>query len=206
MAGGYSHLHYTVFDWMQVLDVFNSFPVTVEAAAAMGLIDGVKPKIDAVRNITHHTCGQAAAAAQQPSPGVSHQDDVAGRQTSDVAGRQTSEQSTASHPVLPDGDIMLDAVQRYQKGLIHVTTVNDDSSSTEACIYLPFHVYMAVMRLEKARQPKDTANKPGVALIRISGEGQLSRYIGFLHASLSFAHALFVFWLAMHMNSSCRTC
>ncbi|DBB16667.1 TPA: hypothetical protein ACH3X3_014917 [Trebouxia sp. C0006] len=154
----------------QVLDVFNSFPQTVEAAASMGLIDSVKPKIDAVRNITHHTCGQAAAAAQQNSPGVSYQDDVAGRQTSDVAGRQTSEQSTASHLVLPASDIMLAGVERFQKGMIDVTTVNDDTSSTEACIYLPFHAYMIAMDVQKTRQPKDTASKPGVALICITGE------------------------------------
>lgn len=203
VAGSYSHLHQVISDWMQVLDVFNSFPQTVEAAASMGLIDSVKPKIDAVRNITHHTCGQAAAAAQQNSPGVSYQDDVAGRQTSDVAGRQTSEQSTASHLVLPASDIMLAGVERFQKGMIDVTTVNDDTSSTEACIYLPFHAYMIAMDVQKTRQPKDTASKPGVALICITGEGQLS---SFLHASLSFAHALFVFWMAMHMNSRCRTC
>lgn len=64
-AGSYSHLHYSVFDWMQILDVFNSFPLTVEAAAAMGLIDCVKPKLDAIHYITHHTCGQAAAAQPQ---------------------------------------------------------------------------------------------------------------------------------------------
>ncbi len=110
----------------------------------MGLIDGVKPKIDAIRNITHHTCGQAAAA-QQTSSGLSHQDDV--------AGRQTSEHSTESHPVLPAGDqLMLAAAQTFQKGTVPVTTVNDDSSSTEACIYMPFTTYMALVKAE-AYQP-----------------------------------------------------
>ncbi len=161
---------------MQVLDVFNSFPLTVEDAAAMGLIDGVKPKINAIRNITHLTCGQAAAA-QQTSPGMSHQDDV--------AGRQTSEQSAASQPVLPAGDqLMLAAAQRFQKGMIHVTTVNDDSSSTEACGYMPFTAYMALLEAEKACRANDTGNKPGIALIRISGEGQLSCFTGSLHGSL----------------------
>ena len=173
-AGGY-HLHYTVSDGMQILDVFNSFPLTVEDAAAMGLIDGVKPKLDAIHYVTHHSCGQAAAA-QQTSTGVSHQDVV--------AGRQTSEQSTVSHPVLPAGDQMLAAAQRFRKGTVHVTTVNDDSSSTEACTNIPFTANMAAVEDEKACQPKDTGNKPGIALIRISGEGQLPCFTGFLHATL----------------------
>ncbi|KAL0051364.1 hypothetical protein WJX82_006285 [Trebouxia sp. C0006] len=71
----------------QVLDVFNSFPQTVEAAASMGLIDSVKPKIDAVRNITHHTCGQAAAAAQQNSPG-----EIASGSSASVPGKIDSHQ------------------------------------------------------------------------------------------------------------------
>ena len=45
VAGAFSHLHHTISHLMQVLDVFNSFPVSVEAAAAVGLIDGVKPKL-----------------------------------------------------------------------------------------------------------------------------------------------------------------
>ncbi len=126
VAGVYSHFHHIISHLMQVLDVFNSFPVSVEAAAAMGLIDGMKSKIDATRFITHHTCGQAAVP-QQTSPGMPHQDDV--------AGTQTSEQSTASHAVLPAGTQILAAARRFQKGTVHVTTVNDDSSSTEACTF-----------------------------------------------------------------------
>ena len=160
---------------MQVLDLFNSFPLTAEAAAAMGLIDGVKSKIDATHYITHHTCGQAAAA-QQTSPSLPHQDDV--------AGRQTSEQPTASHPVSPAGDQMLAAAQRFQKGTAYVTTVAYDSSSTEACTYMPFTAYMALLEAEKICKAKDKGNKPGIALIRISGEGQLSCFTGSLHGSL----------------------
>ena len=161
VAGGYSHLHHRISHLMQVLDLFNSFPLTAEAAAAMGLIDGVKSKIDATHYITHHTCGQAAAA-QQTSPSLPHQDDV--------AGRQTSEQPTASHPVSPAGDQMLAAAQRFQKGTAYVTTVAYDSSSTEACTYMPFTAYMALLEAEKICKAKDKGNKPGIALIRISGE------------------------------------
>ena len=49
---------------------------------------------------------------------------------------------------------------------------------------MPFTAYMAAVVDEKACQPKDTGNKPGIALIRISGEGQLPCFTGFLHATL----------------------
>lgn len=69
---------------------------------------------------------------------------------------------------LVDGvDSRLDVVHR----ITHVTggQAKDASDGLEECVLIPFEVYMEILKGEKADNASQQANRPGVAIIRISG-------------------------------------
>lgn len=134
----------------------DSFPLTAEEAVALGLIDGVKSKLDAAHYITHHSGHQANASPNSTQRPTASTPETA---TSDIGCGSVY----GDAPVVQQGPA---SAQRFHAGTTCVTTDGSDSSQTEACMFLPFTEYMEDVVALKAR---DLARRPGIAILRISG-------------------------------------
>ena len=138
----------------------DSFPLTAEEAVALGLIDGVKSKLDAAHYITHYSGDQANASpyASERLLASTPQTANSGVSCGSVCG---------SAPVMQQGPPLS---QRFHAGTAYVTTDADDSPQTEACTLVPLSEYMKdVSEDVMALKARGLAGRPGIAILLISG-------------------------------------
>ena len=177
---------------LQVRSVIHSFPLSAEEALELGLIDGVKPRLDAMHYLMHYNYS-LPAACQQPGAssarqGVSPVQATAPESDSAMLaqalvnvpankGRQSTLQRMATQHWSDDYLHRLRGEEeRFDGESVYVTTAEPAAAARHECTYMPLGLYIELLKIERKQDRKESAGaavndvvKPGVAVIRVAG-------------------------------------
>ncbi len=197
------------------MSVAHSFPLRAEEALDLGLIDGVKPRLDAMQNLMHYNYSLGAAPKQPTALSASQcispvQDTTPESESATTAckGRQAALQEVVSRGWSDNVLQQLLVFARSDKfygDTVYVTRAEpgDERAEMQSCRYMPLSRYIEMLKderipdqMEPAVAAVDDAVKPGIAVVRVTGRtGHYMIISYYLHGNSKFVDVELEVWL-----------